>query len=455
MASGAATVPLGRVVWMVGLAVVISLSALAVLETYYLDLGIVREQLADSQGELRRMKSELQGSQQQAQSVRQQWEAIAAERDRLRDETRELSIRLASAEKADDSISNRINGYQTTIETLKTEAGQLRNQLASALKDKESLDSELAKRDVLRDELLAANQALNEGLRRVAPEMRPEPDNGLKPALLDAARVLDLVWSHLSENRRQLADTETEVQRLHILLEQSEKAAEQSLTQLRAEKSALEARLRVEAGQEVPAVVSTLTADSAMDVLRQGFGVRQRQGQFELRFDESGNTVIHLGNELLFGPGQAFVKSEGQDLLRELAAVLNRYPDRQLRVQGHTDSLPLTGTLKKRYASNWELASARANATIRYLQYALGVDPERIVSIAYGPYQPIADNRTPEGRARNRRIEIVLVRDDTYQANTALAVGAGEPQGGQGASRNTENRVILLINTGGMAEKGP
>lgn len=438
-ATGApAGVPLGRVVWMVGLAVLVSITALAVLETLYLDLGVAREQLSTVRAEAQRL-------QQQGRRLTDQLDAAQAatataenDADRQRERLAQANARLRAAEQEVAALGDRLTENESSLREARAGDDELREQLRAAQEDRQRLVAELGQRDTLRDDLLAANQALNEGLRRTAPAKPAAP---LAPAtppvatlppelarlrarLADAAQVLDLVWTRLSESREQLISTETEVQRLHILLEQSESANQQARARAQAEKDALEARLRAELASESgsrPAAAKITVADQAMEALRRTFGDREQEGRFELRYDEQGNTVIHLGNELLFGPGQAFVKSEGQDLLRELATTLARYPQRQLRVQGHTDSLPLTKTMKTRYASNWELASARANATIRYLQYALGIDPERIVSVAYGPYHPLAENRTPAGRARNRRIEIVLVRESPPSVNTAVA----------------------------------
>jgi len=82
--------------------------------------------------------------------------------------------------------------------------------------------------------------------------------------------------------------------------------------------------------------------------------------------------------------------------------------DKNIRIEGHTDNVPITGSLAQRYPTNWELSAARAINVARYLQKQ-AVDPGGLSAIAFGEFRPVADNGTPEGREKNRRIEIVLV----------------------------------------------
>ena len=87
-------------------------------------------------------------------------------------------------------------------------------------------------------------------------------------------------------------------------------------------------------------------------------------------------------------------------------AFLNRYPDREIRVEGHTDNVPFRGSV----LNNWDLSiTERAISAVRYLQTRAGVDPARLAAVGYAYYRPIDTNKTPKGRARNRRIEIIVM----------------------------------------------
>jgi chemotaxis protein MotB len=85
--------------------------------------------------------------------------------------------------------------------------------------------------------------------------------------------------------------------------------------------------------------------------------------------------------------------------------------DKAIRIEGHTDAIPISGSLAQRYPTNWELSAARAINVARYLQKE-AINPALLSAAGFGEFKPVADNATVEGRAKNRRIEIVLVPKD-------------------------------------------
>ncbi len=119
-----------------------------------------------------------------------------------------------------------------------------------------------------------------------------------------------------------------------------------------------------------------------------------------------GNLTLNILDRILFDSGQAVIKPEGQEVLKQIGGVLDQVPNRQIHVMGHTDNIPIHTSV---YPSNWELSAARALAAVRFLVDSGGVDPKRIAAVAHGEFQPIANNATPEGRAKNRRITIVVL----------------------------------------------
>jgi chemotaxis protein MotB len=107
---------------------------------------------------------------------------------------------------------------------------------------------------------------------------------------------------------------------------------------------------------------------------------------------------------LLFPSGSAVVNPKGKQALGTLAGVLNANPDINVEIEGHTDSIPIKG----RFADNWDLSSARANAIVRILTATYKVDPVRVTASGRSKYEPVDTNATAQGRARNRRTEIIL-----------------------------------------------
>lgn len=121
-------------------------------------------------------------------------------------------------------------------------------------------------------------------------------------------------------------------------------------------------------------------------------------------YQKNGKVYVRLSENLLFPSGSAVVNPNGVDALSKLAAVLNLNSDVAVNIEGHTDSIPIRG----RFKDNWELSTARANAIVRVLVDNYKVDPIRVVSSGHSYYDPIESNSTPEGRAKNRRTEIIL-----------------------------------------------
>ncbi|MBE0617547.1 MAG: OmpA family protein, partial [Proteobacteria bacterium] len=122
-----------------------------------------------------------------------------------------------------------------------------------------------------------------------------------------------------------------------------------------------------------------------------------------------GKLSVNLLDEILFDSGSASVKAEGKEVLDRVGEVLKGLEDKAIVIEGHTDDVPISGDLARRFPTNWELSTARATSVVRYLQEASGIPPERLSAVGFGPYRPVAPNDTPEGRARNRRIEIKLI----------------------------------------------
>jgi chemotaxis protein MotB len=121
-----------------------------------------------------------------------------------------------------------------------------------------------------------------------------------------------------------------------------------------------------------------------------------------------GRVVLQLKNDVLFDKGEAEVKPEGKQTLGEVAATLRGVGAKRFQVAGHTDAEPITTDKKKDFPTNWELSAARAIAVVKLLVNQ-GVDPGTLSAAGYGPYDPVASNATPDGQAKNRRIEITLV----------------------------------------------
>jgi chemotaxis protein MotB len=120
-----------------------------------------------------------------------------------------------------------------------------------------------------------------------------------------------------------------------------------------------------------------------------------------------GRMVLQLPSDVLFDSGSARLSKSGKDAVTQVALVLRDMNERRFQVEGHTDNVPIRTA---QYPSNWELAAGRAFSVIRAMHES-GMDGSLISAASFGEYRPTATNDTHEGRAANRRIEIVLVPD--------------------------------------------
>ena len=130
--------------------------------------------------------------------------------------------------------------------------------------------------------------------------------------------------------------------------------------------------------------------------------------------------TINMVDRVLFDSGQAQVKPAGVKVLKPVSDVLNKISDKQIRIEGHTDNVNISTKLQDRFKTNWELSAARATTVVRYLIDPGGVDRQHLSAVGYADTHPLASNETEQGRASNRRIEIVLYPRD-------LSAIAGRP----------------------------
>lgn len=195
----------------------------------------------------------------------------------------------------------------------------------------------------------------------------------------------------LAMTRSELAECRTRLEEARALLARSD-----------AETAALAARL-----EELAAIEAELRArDAIFSDIVAAFHDLIQNGYVEVVI-ERGRLVIKMPQDILFESGRAEINVQGQIALSEVAAVLAALTDRQFQVEGHTDNVPIATS---RFPSNWELSAARALAVVHLFEQ-VGVAPGNISAGAFGEWRPRAPNDTPQNKALNRRIEIVMVPD--------------------------------------------
>jgi len=181
-------------------------------------------------------------------------------------------------------------------------------------------------------------------------------------------------------------------------------------TTLTQQKALLESQVSALEQQKTQLLTATQQDKSQYDALVRNLTEEVKKGQLQVRQYKDMLTV-DVAEQLFFDSGRADLKETGKAVLKKVGEALKGYEDKVIRVVGHTDNVPIK---TKVFPSNWELSVARATTVVRYLQET-GIPPERMVASGRAEYQPVAENDTPEGRKKNRRIEITLIDRNLVQ----------------------------------------
>lgn len=210
----------------------------------------------------------------------------------------------------------------------------------------------------------------------------------------ERAKLIDKL-EDLRIKRDQLDSAVTRLERRESYLSENLQAREEELAERKAELG----RLR--------GTYETLVSDLEAEV---------SSGQIEIQRLREG-LRLNVAQDILFASGSTSLNQSGIEVLRKVAKQIQKLGHR-VEIQGHTDNVPIRASAASRYPTNWELAAARASVVVRLLA-SEGVDPTLLSAVSYGEFKPVASNDTPEGRLRNRRIEIRLepaeARDDVME----------------------------------------
>ncbi|HOP62821.1 MAG TPA: OmpA family protein [Spirochaetota bacterium] len=147
---------------------------------------------------------------------------------------------------------------------------------------------------------------------------------------------------------------------------------------------------------------------------QEAFKAEVQARYISIREDERG-LIISLASDFFFDPGSAALREEMFPVLAKVGNILRNVPN-FVRIEGHTDNRPVSQAMAKEgFKTNWYLSSARSLSVLQHLAEEESVEPRQVSSAAYGEFRPIEDNNTPEGRAYNRRVDIVILKERYLQ----------------------------------------
>jgi len=263
----------------------------------------------------------------------------------------------------------------------------------------ESLTKRVAALQKRYDDLAAENAALkarNEGLRADLAGMTLQKEK-LATDLAYVTGQRDKVAADKEELDKILQSRSDSLSQTIYDLRGKVADLDAANTRLKAENARL-VKAREEQVQKVSSTYESLLEKMKSEISRGQVTISELKGKL----------TVNMVDSILFDSGKAEVKKGGLEILGKVISILKDVSDKAIRIEGHTDNVQISRALAKRYPTNWELSAARAINVARYLQDQ-GIDPANLSAVAYGEWKPVADNDTEEGRAKNRRIEIILV----------------------------------------------
>lgn len=333
-------------------------ASLSDIEGFKKDISSLQKQLGAEKAEKERLEAELSNLRQKKQrldaeisGLKEKHEELTEKNKELEDDIVELN-RLLEAKK--DELTKEVVALKTKLAENKTERDKLTTEVADL---KTKLAESRAKGDELATQAAALQAELAENKQR-AVEL--EGELGLKSAL-----ILKL---------------ETEIKNL----------SEEKAKTLKEKERAI---------AEMKGTYDNLVTEMKSEIDKGEIEITQLRNKLS----------VSMVDKILFPSGSADIKKNGKKVLDRVGEILKKVTGKQIRVEGHTDNKPIGSRLKKKFPTNWELSTARANNVVRYLQEKAGIDPGRLIAAGYAEYRPVTSNDTKEGRAKNRRIEIVLI----------------------------------------------
>ncbi|MBD0831004.1 OmpA family protein [Aestuariibaculum sediminum] len=248
------------------------------------------------------------------------------------------------------------------------ELKKLKDSYASATEQRDRLQSDYNAAQANLENLQASYKALEQNSSKAIAE------NSQKNRELLAE--LDAKEQALNAEIARLAKLRTELE------ERSERVVE--LERLIAEK------------EEAMTILKETISKALTDFEGKGLTVEQREGK----------VYVSMENKLLFNSGSWAVGAEGRRAVQQLGSVLGQNPDIAVLIEGHTDNVPYSGNGP--LIDNWDLSTKRATAIVNILEENDDIYPDNLTAAGRGEFAPVASNETPEGRAKNRRIEVIL-----------------------------------------------
>ncbi len=261
-----------------------------------------------------------------------------------------------------------------------------------------NLSALTAEHEKLQEQAALCNKDLADSERRRAETQKQldEKQIALERAQADIVRIEKVLSDRNQEAGKTMTQMRQEIDRLTTELQKVKEERAQLIAER--DRLALEKENREKELRAAQDTFGELIDKMRSEISRGEVTISELQGKL----------TVNLVEKILFDSGSAEIKNSGKEVLSKVGTILNDVEDKEIRVEGYSDNLPISPRLKSIYPSNWELSSSRAISVVQFLRNTLNVPGERLSAAGFAEFRPIADNSTPEGRAQNRRIQIIL-----------------------------------------------
>jgi len=284
----------------------------------------------------------------------------------------------------------------TELEAEKKTSAQLQQQLTGL---QQNLDQEAAQRQAAEQQATELQSRLD-GLEKENGQLNSELGN-VRSQITDLEQKLASgsasARDEIAKLQKQASELEANAARIAKEREQLRQEQSQLATTLEQERLAKEEEIK-----RLTRTQEELSKSLQDEISKGNITIQQVRDRL----------TINMVDRVLFDSGQVQVKPAGVKVLKQVSDVLNKVSDKQIRIEGHTDNVPISSKLQDRFKTNWELSTARATTVVRYLIDQGGVDRQYLSAVGYADTHPLASNDSEEGRSSNRRIEIVLYPKD-------------------------------------------
>jgi len=345
--------------------------------------------------------------------VQEQQDQIEKQNQEIMDFQNQLAMKIQEIMEMQNQIDMKNNELQRLYDdvqvleknvaelntTLQARGDQLSNQIVLLTQKKQDIENQILS---LKNDIDATSKR-SERLSQLVDEYQRKTSNQ-SVEITNLKTERDRLQKNVNELSNSLKAKTDELSKQIANLTADKQNLEKQITAL---KKNIDAQLAAEAAEKERMKV---TYDQLMASLKQEVG----QQLIEIQHYRDALT-INIMDKIFFDSGKAEIKLSGYDVLRRVGAILKTVPDKVIRIEGHTDDIPIGQKIVEKYPTNWELGAARAANVAEFLRKDVGIDPKRMTVVSYSMYRPLVPHTTNANRTKNRRIEIVVLDKLFYQ----------------------------------------